>query len=188
VTADVDSPSIFLGELSDPVSVSDEARSEATEPSSSRGHAGSNPITAEVDLKFTWGGYDFVVRAVGPDGVVVSTNDSRTTTLPFGWSIRVKGQTRTLAAPATAQSRRASGPISEADSDVYQALKAWRLEQAKADKVPAYVIFKDQTLDELSRLRPRTAAELLGISGIGPAKIDRYGDQILAVIEDSIGH
>jgi superfamily II DNA helicase RecQ len=73
----------------------------------------------------------------------------------------------------------------EANAGLYNILKAWRLEQARADKVPAYVVFTDRTLEELSSVRPCTVAELLAISGIGPAKVDRYGDQILAIIEQT---
>jgi DNA helicase-2/ATP-dependent DNA helicase PcrA len=49
------------------------------------------------------------------------------------------------------------------------------------------VVFTNQTLEELSSVRPGTIPELLGINGIGPAKVDRYGDQILAIIEQTQG-
>jgi ATP-dependent DNA helicase RecQ len=78
-----------------------------------------------------------------------------------------------------------SSPSTETDSVLRNTLKAWRLEQMKVDKVPAYVIFNDQALNELCQVRPRTIAELLGITGIGPARADRYGDQILAILEES---
>lgn len=76
--------------------------------------------------------------------------------------------------------------MKDPDPDLVNALKNWRLEQARADGVPAYVIFTDRTLAELASIRPRSVGELMGISGIGPAKIERYGDQILAVIEDAV--
>lgn len=187
ITADVEAPSIFLSELGAPYVAAREARREVVEPSASRGSDGFNPITAEVGLKFKWGGYDFEVRAVEFDGVAVSTSGSRTTSLPFGWTVKVNEKSRTLAAPTATKATRAKGPRPKANPDLYNILKAWRLEQATADKVPAYVIFKDQTLDELCLVRPRTVAELLDISGIGPAKADRYGDQILAIIDEAAG-
>lgn len=186
ITADIEAPSIFLSEIGAPYVASREPRREVVEPSVSRGSGGFNPITAEVGLKFKWGGYDFEVRAVEPDGVAVATSGSRTASLPFGWTVKVNEKPRTLVAPTATKSTRARGPGPESNADLYNTLKAWRLEQATADKVPAYVIFKDQTLDELCRVRPRTVAELLDISGIGPAKADRYGDQILAVIEENL--
>jgi DNA helicase-2/ATP-dependent DNA helicase PcrA len=188
VTADVHSPSIFLNELGSPASASEREVREPVKRDVSHGSRAVNPVRAKVGLGFRWGGYDFTVREVNPDGVVVSTGDSRTTTLPFGWTFSVDGQTRTLVAPSAAKPRRvATGPTNDADPDPYNALKVWRLEQAKSDSVPAFVIFNDRTLDELSSVQPRTVGELLGINGIGPAKVDRYGDQILAIIEEAAG-
>ena len=188
VTADADSPSIFLNELRAPGSP---ATNEVLQPArreADRGSRDVHPVPAEVGLKFRWGGYDFTVREVIPEGVVVSTGDSRMTTLPFGWTFSLGGQTRTLVARSATKSRRAAAePTVGADLGLYKALKAWRLEQSRADSVPAFVIFNDRTLDELSRVPPRTVGELLGITGIGPAKVDRYGDQILAVIAERHG-
>jgi superfamily II DNA helicase RecQ len=92
-----------------------------------------------------------------------------------------------LGLQSATKARRAPRPIAEADAGLYSVLKAWRLEQARTDKVPAFVVFNDRTLEELSSERPRTVAELLAIGGIGPAKVDRYGDQILAIIEQTEG-
>jgi ATP-dependent DNA helicase UvrD/PcrA len=60
-----------------------------------------------------------------------------------------------------------------------QALKEWRLARARADEVPAYVVFNDRTLAELVARTPRTIAELAEIPGIGPAKLERYGPELL---------
>lgn len=61
-------------------------------------------------------------------------------------------------------------------------LRTWRLERAREREVPAYVIFTDATMEALADALPRDAAELLAISGIGPDKIDRYGDELLALL------
>ena len=61
-------------------------------------------------------------------------------------------------------------------------LREWRLERARADGVPAYVVFTDATLDELCRRLPSGRASLLAVAGIGPAKADRYGDAIIALV------
>ncbi len=186
ITADAEAPSIFLDELKAPYVASREPRRAVVESSASRGAGGLSPIIAEVGMKFKWGGYDFEVRAVELDGVAVSTSGSRTASLPFGWTVKVNGKPRTLVAPGTVRAPRDSSPSSGVGSNLYGALKAWRLEQARADQVPAFVIFNDRTLDELCRIRPSTVDELLGVSGIGPAKADRYGDQILNLIEERI--
>ena len=60
-----------------------------------------------------------------------------------------------------------------------QALKEWRLARARADEVPAYVVFNDRTLAELAARGPRTLAELAAVPGIGPAKLERYGRELL---------
>jgi DNA helicase-2/ATP-dependent DNA helicase PcrA len=65
-----------------------------------------------------------------------------------------------------------------------RALKEWRLARARADEVPAYVVFNDRTLAELVARTPRTIAELAAVPGIGPAKLERYGSELLARLAD----
>ena len=63
-----------------------------------------------------------------------------------------------------------------------QALKEWRLARAREDEVPAYVVFNDRTLAELVARTPQTLAELAAVPGIGPAKLERYGPELLATL------
>jgi len=65
-----------------------------------------------------------------------------------------------------------------------QALREWRLARARADEVPAYVVFNDRTLAELVARTPRTLAELAAVPGIGPAKLERYGSELLAQLAE----
>jgi DNA helicase-2/ATP-dependent DNA helicase PcrA len=65
-----------------------------------------------------------------------------------------------------------------------QALREWRLARARADEVPAYVVFNDRTLSELAARTPRTLAELSAVPGIGPAKLERYGAELLAQLAE----
>ena len=62
------------------------------------------------------------------------------------------------------------------------ALRSWRLQRARQDGVPAYVVFTDRTLVELAERRPTTLIALSGIPGIGPAKLERYGDEMLDLL------
>lgn len=64
----------------------------------------------------------------------------------------------------------------------FEALRAWRLERARADGVPPYVVFHDRTLAEIARERPRTRTGLFAIDGVGPAKLDRYAEEVLTVL------
>ena len=66
-----------------------------------------------------------------------------------------------------------------------RALKAWRLERARADEVPAYVVFNDRTLEELVRRAPSTPAELAAVPGIGAAKLERYGADLLRAVREA---
>ena len=61
-------------------------------------------------------------------------------------------------------------------------LRAWRSRRARADGVPAYVVLHDSTLRELAAARPRSPGELAAVKGLGPVKVERYGDELLEVI------
>jgi DNA helicase-2/ATP-dependent DNA helicase PcrA len=61
-------------------------------------------------------------------------------------------------------------------------LRAWRLERARADGVPPYVVFHDSVLHAIADARPSSLGELSEISGIGPAKLERYGDAVLSAL------
>ncbi|HEX2044462.1 MAG TPA: ATP-dependent DNA helicase UvrD2 [Gaiellaceae bacterium] len=74
-----------------------------------------------------------------------------------------------------------AAPI-EADEPVFAALKAWRRERSQADGVPAYVVFHDRTLAEIARRRRGSRTALSAVSGVGPAKLERYGDELLAAL------
>ncbi|HEX6369206.1 MAG TPA: RecQ family ATP-dependent DNA helicase [Longimicrobium sp.] len=75
------------------------------------------------------------------------------------------------AAPPTAQQR-----------EVYARLRALRTELAKEQELPAYCVFADKTLVELARRHPTSKAEMRAVPGIGPAKIEKYGDAFLEVL------
>jgi DNA helicase-2/ATP-dependent DNA helicase PcrA len=70
----------------------------------------------------------------------------------------------------------------EPDDPLYESLKEWRLRTARAEEKPAYVIFHNATLAEIVRRAPRTREELAAVPGVGPAKLERYGDAVLAAL------
>ncbi|HKJ93672.1 MAG TPA: HRDC domain-containing protein, partial [Longimicrobiales bacterium] len=73
----------------------------------------------------------------------------------------------------------------EFDPDVdplFERLRALRKRLADERRVPAYVIFNDRTLREMCRRRPSAPAELVEVSGVGPAKLERYGAAFLEAI------
>jgi DNA helicase-2/ATP-dependent DNA helicase PcrA len=66
-------------------------------------------------------------------------------------------------------------------------LRAWRLERARRDEVPPYVVFSDRTLRELASMRPTSPTELLAIHGLGATKVRRYGSELLGLLSKN-GH
>jgi ATP-dependent DNA helicase RecQ len=74
--------------------------------------------------------------------------------------------------------------VAEKDLDLWEALRACRQSLASEHNVPPFVIFHDKTLHEMLAYRPQTASEMLGISGVGQTKLDRYGDRFLSVLRE----
>ena len=70
----------------------------------------------------------------------------------------------------------------EPDDPLYTALKRWRLQRATTDDLPAYVVFHNSTLAAIAGRRPRDLSELGAVPGVGPAKLERYGAEVLAVL------
>ena len=75
--------------------------------------------------------------------------------------------------------------LSERDKDLFELLRNWRVEIAKAKGVPPYVIFHDKTLATIATERPADAAELLQISGVGEKKAGRYGEDIARIVREA---
>ncbi len=81
---------------------------------------------------------------------------------------------------------RRSGPgAGGPDPALLEALRAWRRARARRDDVPAYIVFNDATLADIASRRPGTLRELGRIAGIGPTKLERYGDEILGLVADA---
>jgi DNA helicase II / ATP-dependent DNA helicase PcrA len=91
-----------------------------------------------------------------------------------GGSAAARGPKR---APSSARAR-----LGADDAVLFDALKAWRLERARADKVSPFIVAYDAVIAEIAERRPRSIAELLAIPGIGPGKVERYGEEILAIV------
>jgi ATP-dependent DNA helicase RecQ len=70
----------------------------------------------------------------------------------------------------------------EGDDGLFEQLRAWRGERARSDGVPAYVVFADATLRQIAALRPGSLGELASVKGVGPAKLERYGGEVLSVL------
>jgi ATP-dependent DNA helicase RecQ len=86
-------------------------------------------------------------------------------------------------------SRKKSAPavleLSAEDQSIYEALRLWRLETAKAQGVPPYVIFHDKVLAAIASIRPLTADQMISISGVGEKKAARYADAVAQVLGEA---
>jgi DNA helicase II / ATP-dependent DNA helicase PcrA len=75
---------------------------------------------------------------------------------------------------------------SDIDEELLSRLRDWRSSRAKELKVPAYVVFTDATLVAIAEQRPTSPAGLVSISGIGAAKLDRFGTDVLTLVRDKV--
>ncbi|HEV2929457.1 MAG TPA: ATP-dependent DNA helicase UvrD2, partial [Propionibacteriaceae bacterium] len=105
--------------------------------------------------------------------------------------------TRTRGTLLSAHCRSCGRPLSEAaerkvgrhlgcpatfDEATMNRLREWRRQEAAEQKLPAYCVFTDATLIALAEGRPRNAAELIKVQGLGPTKASKYGEQVLAIL------
>ena len=79
-------------------------------------------------------------------------------------------------------SRPSPRPSEAAGGPLFEDLRRWRAERAKAQGVPAYVVFHDATLVTIAERRPRDRGDLSGVPGVGPKKLDLYADDVLEIV------
>jgi DNA helicase-2/ATP-dependent DNA helicase PcrA len=85
------------------------------------------------------------------------------------------------AAPDGSEGVRAKAPARDW-TPAGERLRAWRLERAREDGVPPYVVFHDAVLHAIADARPKSLGELSQIAGVGPSKLERYGADVLALL------
>jgi DNA helicase-2/ATP-dependent DNA helicase PcrA len=72
------------------------------------------------------------------------------------------------------------------DEALFERLREWRVSRAAEEKVPAYVVFTDLTLQAIAEVRPSDRAALLRITGVGPAKVEKYAEDVLRVLAEAL--
>ena len=95
---------------------------------------------------------------------------------------RCRGCGKDLVSAATRKVGRCQDCPPTYDEATFEALRAWRLAVAGATKVPAYVVFTDATLTAIAERTPETSGQLASISGVGARKLERYGNDVLAIL------
>jgi superfamily II DNA helicase RecQ len=76
-------------------------------------------------------------------------------------------------------------PVTAPDAEsepLIQALRTWRLAEAKSKAIPAFRVFSDNVLRNIADDRPLTEDDLLAVPGIGPSLVRRYGSEILKIV------
>ncbi len=131
-------------------------------------------VAAEGQVLKVLGGYEGVVVEVDGRGARLQLAAGGSLTVRYGERVEHGGRTAPLAPPTELW-----GPAAVAE----RLLRAWRTERAKADGHPPYVVLSDAQLRGIALTRPADAKALLACDGIGPTKLERYGDDILARLD-----
>jgi ATP-dependent DNA helicase RecQ len=132
------------------------------------------------------------VLAVSPDGYgTLLLTDAAGEVLSGGRTVRLRREPERPARSARARSgsgssgrgsSRGAAELTGDDAALFETLREWRAGVARAQGVPAYVVFGDVTLRGIASERPTSLDQLAGISGVGQKKLDTYGQQVLAVV------
>ncbi|TCS72923.1 ATP-dependent DNA helicase RecQ [Sulfuritortus calidifontis] len=96
-------------------------------------------------------------------------------------TVQLRKPTKPKGKAARAKAKAVEGLLTK-DQPLFDALRTWRLDKAREQGVPAYVILHDKTLRQLASLRPDDDAALAEISGLGAAKREHYGEELLELI------
>ncbi len=149
----------------------------ALQPDARAGMAVPGGIEAELGRTVSWQGFHVKVAHIEEKGARVKLPTGAT--LLIGWGERVEsgGAHGSLLRPQPDITR------PSIDDALLDRLREWRLRRATTDGVPAYVIAHDRHLEAIAAARPTTLDELADCDGIGPSRLERYGEDILDVIE-----
>jgi ATP-dependent DNA helicase RecQ len=111
--------------------------------------------------------------ALTAEGVLVLRGDS---------SVEIADPRRPEVKKERSGTASAAAALSADEAERFEVLRTWRMGRARELVVPAYVVLPDRTLVELAAKLPRTEQELLAISGVGPAKLNLYGAELLRIL------
>ena len=168
VFADAERPSQFLEELTGAASHDAEPERPVRREKRKRATPGVTALLGDaVSLQ---GGIRGIVTEFDSDGLWVGVDGGGQFRARWGDDVTCEGRTGPLTPTAD---------VVAPDTALVERLKSWRLETARTKKVPAYVILHDATIETIAGVRPQTETELASIPGIGPAKLEAYGDALL---------
>jgi hypothetical protein len=190
VVGDRDRPSPFVADLRRPAErrPPEAGAAPTTAEPTSPTRRPDGAVVAEPGVEVTLpGGLAGRVVEVGAGLARVRLSSGIEVEVGFGDPLDVEGERTSLDAPPRAGRAATAGDLaaSEADASLVEALKAWRSRTAVEAGVPAYLVFHDRHLEAIAGRKPRTVRELADCPGVGPAKLDRYADDVLTIVEDA---
>ena len=137
-------------------------------------------VPAAVGLALDYAGHSGTVVDLSESEAVLQVGAARLK-LAFGSEVRVGGATVVLTRPGE------NDEVKSSAEPYVSALREWRSGAAKRASVPAYVVLNDNELAGIAARQPRTLAELARCKGIGPNRLDRWGDEMLAALNTAGG-
>ncbi len=128
---------------------------------------------AEIGLEIEHGGHTGPVVDLTDSAAIIKVGAVQLK-VPFGTDVRVDGTLVRLSAPGSADTKE----VERREA----ALRRWRSEAAKEAAVPAYVVLNDSELVGIAACAPSTLGELARCKGMGPIRLERWGDELLAAL------
>ena len=133
-------------------------------------------------VAITRGRHSVALTGSGPRSPFVAELDDKRTE---PWPTEPVVKRSQAVAPKAKQSKgkpARAEPTDESEAKLRDLLTDWRRQRAKDDAVPAYVVLNNKTLDAIAASAPTSLVELSAVPGIGPSRLDQYGDEILGVV------
>ena len=172
VIADSRNPSRFLNELDAPGKPEVTTRPRRVVQEEPKKAPAAATVRASVGLELSIaGGHAGEIVTLDDQGVLIAVGGAKTR-VTFGTTVRVGGKQLALAPPR-----------SEAVERTFNALREWRSSVARSTKMPAYTVLHDSHLEGIAEAAPGNLNELSRCKGVGSAKLEKWGDEILAVID-----
>ena len=131
---------------------------------------------------------DYFVQLTNLGALEIAYNESSALKItPYGWSI-LKGEKKIeLSKPVAKEDKKKkttkkTNTNSSGNRALFEELRSLRTSLAKTENVPPYIIFSDKSLHDMVNIMPKTNAKFLDVSGVGQAKLDKYGTQFISII------
>jgi ATP-dependent DNA helicase RecQ len=131
---------------------------------------------------------DYFVQLTNLGALEIAYNESSALKItPYGWSI-LKGEKKIELSKPVAKEEKKKKTTKKTNTNgsgnkaLFEELRSLRTTLAKTENVPPYIIFSDKSLHDMVNIMPKTNAKFLDVSGVGQAKLDKYGTQFISII------